>query len=163
MAAPREPIAVIAAIATVFQGVFSPALLQLALASLTQAQAAQLPTMTAEMEALFAQHSTPAVAAAAEAATAANAAAVAAAAATARAIGAARAENARDCAVPYATVPRADGTPPPAWPVSFDRDALCSGPIAAVDALLTQYGLPLSRTVLARRTRLALHIGLRRL
>jgi len=29
-------------------------------------------------------------------------------------------------------VPRADGTPPPNWPVGFDRAALRAGPIAAV-------------------------------
>jgi hypothetical protein len=113
--------------------------------ALLQAQVLQLP---AQMQALLAPHNAPAVATAA--------------AATVQAIGAARAENAQDRAAPYAVVPRADGTLPPAWPAGFDHDALRRGHIAAVDALLADYGLPAGGNALARRTALALHIGAQR-
>jgi hypothetical protein len=110
-----------------------------------QAQVMQLPTL-AQIQALLVPHNAPAVATAA--------------AATVQAIGAARAENAQDRAAPYAVVPRADGTLPPAWPAGgFDHEALRRGPIGAVDALLAGYGLPAGGTALARRTALALHIG----
>ena len=116
-----------------------------------QAQVAALPTL-AQFQALLAQLGAPAIAAAA--------------AATAQTIAAARAQNAHDSsAVPYAVVPRADGTPPPAWPAAFDRNSLRSGPIAAVNALLHGYGVavPPGAAALARRNALALHIGTMRL
>ena len=159
MAAPPAimPAAALAGIVAALQGLGFATLadLQLAVAPLatqaqlaplaTQAQVAQLPTLV-QMQALLAQHNAPAVATAA--------------AATVQAIGAARAENAQDRAAPYAVVPRADGTLPPAWPAGgFDHEALRRGPIGAVDALLAGYGLPAGGTALARRTALALHIG----
>ena len=55
-------------------------------------------------------------------------------------------------------VPLADGTPPPNWPAGFDRAAL-RGPIAVVNALLVDYGLPQPASLLDRRLALALHIG----
>ena len=56
-------------------------------------------------------------------------------------------------------VPCSDGSLPH-WPPGFDRGAL-RGPIAAIDALLHQYGLPNGAplTALQRRDSLALHIG----
>ena len=88
----------------------------------------------------------------------------AAAAATLRAIVAAREENNHHrSGVAYAVVPRADGTPPPHWPAAgFDRAAL-RGPIALINALLGDYGLPLPASALERRDSLALHIGTARL
>jgi len=84
-------------------------------------------------------------------------------AANVRAIIAARAENNHDrSGVAYAVVPRADGTPPPNWPAGFDRAAL-RGPIAVVNALLVDYGLPLAAAVFDRRDALALHIGTTRM
>ena len=60
-----------------------------------------------------------------------------------RHVAAARAHNAHDRrGVAYVVVPRADGTPPPHWPDGFDRDGLVEGPVAAVDALLADYGVP---------------------
>jgi hypothetical protein len=61
--------------------------------------------------------------------------------------------------VAYAVVPRADGTPPPNWPIGFDRAMLRSGPIGAVNLLLTDYGLVPPAPALDRRNLLALHIG----
>jgi hypothetical protein len=61
-------------------------------------------------------------------------------------------------AVAYAVVPRADGTPPPNWPAGFDRAAL-RGPIAIINALLVDHGLPQPASFLNRRHALALHIG----
>ena len=98
------------------------------------------------IQALLAPHTAPAIAAAA--------------AATVHGIAAARAQNAHDrSGVPYAAVPRADGTLPPSWPAGFDRAGL-RGPIAAVDALLADYNLALPGAATpARRDALALHIG----
>ena len=161
MAAPHLPAPVVAGIVAVLQGMglvtqgdlqaqlaplATQAQLQATQAQLAQlqAQVAQLPTL-AQMQALLAPHNAPAVAAAA--------------AATVQAIGAARAENAQDRAAPYAVVPRADGTLPPAWPAGFDHDALRRGPIANVDALLAAYGLLGGGNAQARRIALALHIG----
>ncbi len=60
-------------------------------------------------------------------------------------------------------MPRADGTLPPNWPVGgFRRPALFRGPIALVDTLLNDYGLPFGQNagaVQERRDALALHIG----
>jgi len=61
--------------------------------------------------------------------------------------------------VAYAMVPLADGTPPPNWPIGFDRAMLRTGPIAVVISLLTDYGLVPPATALDRRNLLALHIG----
>ena len=111
-----------------------------------QAQVALLPTL-AQFQALLAPLGAPAIAAAA--------------AATVQAIAAARAQNAHDSSlVPYAVVPRADGTLPPNWPAGFSRAGL-RGPIAAVDALLADYGLaaPAGVQAQARRDALAQHIG----
>ena len=77
-----------------------------------------------------------------------------------QAVIAARAENNHDrSGVVYAVVPRRDGMPPPNWPAGFDRFALIRGPIAVVDALLVDYGLPLAVAVFDRRDALALYIG----
>jgi hypothetical protein len=81
-----------------------------------------------------------------------------------QAVIAARAENNHDrSGVVYAIVPRRDGIPPPNWPAGFDRFALVRGPIAAVDALLVDYGLPLAAAVFDRRDALALYIGTTRM
>ena len=64
--------------------------------------------------------------------------------------------------VPYALVPLADGTPPPNWPVGFDRAALVEGGIAAVDLLLGDYGIPAGAGVgapIVRRIALAQALG----
>ena len=65
--------------------------------------------------------------------------------------------------VPFTPVPRADGTPPPSWPAAgFDRAALVEGPIAAVDALLGDYGIPAGAGVgapVVRRIALAQALG----
>ena len=77
-----------------------------------------------------------------------------------QAIIAARAENHHDrSGVAYAVVPRRDGTLPPNWPAGFGRYALIRGPIAIVDALLIDYGLPHAASVFDRRNELAQHIG----
>ena len=110
------------------------------------ALAQQVAQLSAQLQALLAPNA-PAIAAAASA--------------TVQATAAARAKNAHDrSAEPYAVVPRADGTLPPNWPAAFDRAGL-RGPIAAVDALLNDYGLavPHGATALARRDALALYIG----
>jgi len=160
MAAPPAilPAAMVAGIAALQGlGFVTQADLQIAVAPLAtqaqlqamQAQLAQLPTLV-QIQALLAQYSAPAIAATA--------------AANVQAICVARAENAHDrSAVPYAVVPRADGTPPPAWPAGFDRDGLRSGPMADVNALLLNYGLPPGGSALVRRNVLALHIGTMRL
>ena len=80
-----------------------------------------------------------------------------------RAIVAAREQNSHDRDSVYAVVPRADGTLPPNWPAGFNRAAL-RGPIAVVNALLMDYGLPLLPAAsLDRRNALAVHIGTKRL
>jgi hypothetical protein len=56
-------------------------------------------------------------------------------------------------------VPLADGTPPPNWPIGFDRAMLRTGPIAVVISLLTDYGLVPPAAALDRRNLRALHIG----
>jgi hypothetical protein len=117
-----------------------------------QVQVAALPSLAqinAAILAALAPHNAPAVAAAASA--------------IAQSIGDARRRNRHDlCGVPLAVVPRADGTPPPNWPAAgFCRDSLVEGPIAAVDALLADYGLPSGPPtgVFARRNALAHHLG----
>ena len=73
-------------------------------------------------------------------------------------------QNAHDrSGVAYVVVQRTDGTPPPHWPIGFDRAALVDGPVAVVDALLLDFGLPQGATVRERRNALALHIGTTRL
>ena len=114
--------------------------------SALQLQVAQQPTL-AQVQALLAAHSAPAIAAAA--------------AATVQAITLARVQNNHDRdGEPYAVVPRADGTAPLSWPAGFDREGL-RGPIAAVDALLLEYGLPrdAAAPLYVRRNALALHLG----
>ena len=104
--------------------------------------------LIAQMQALLAQHNAPAIAAAAGA--------------TLQAMVASRTQNSHDRSdVIYAVVPRADGTPPPHWPIGFDRTALFRGPIAVVDLLLADFDLPngVPATTRARRDALALHIG----
>jgi hypothetical protein len=112
----------------------------------TQAQLnAMQAVLLQQMQALLAPHNAPAIAAAA--------------AATVQTIAAARAQNAHDSSlVPYAVVPRADGTLPPNWPAGFSRAGL-RGPIAAVDALLADYGLAAPAGAQAHRDALAQHIG----
>jgi hypothetical protein len=76
-----------------------------------------------------------------------------------QAIIAARAENNHSRnGVAYVMVPRADGTPPPHWPVGFDRAAL-RGHNAAVLLLVNDYGLQPPANPLGRRNALAQHIG----
>ena len=125
--------------------------LQAQLAAL-QVQVTALPSLAqinAAILAALAPHNAPAVAAAASA--------------IAQSIGDARRRNRHDLrGVPLAVVPRADGTPPPNWPAAgFTRDSLVEGPIAAVDALLADYGLPSGPPtgVFARRNALAHHLG----
>jgi hypothetical protein len=110
-------------------------------AQITQQMQAQL----AAIQALLAPHNAPAIAAAA--------------AAIVQAIVAARVQNAHDLShVPYAIVPRADGTLPPTWPAGFSRAGL-RGPIATIDALLADYNLAPGGAQAVRRDALALHIG----
>jgi hypothetical protein len=81
-------------------------------------------------------------------------------------IAAARRENAHDLdGVAYAVVPCADGAAPATWPAGFDRDQLRDAPIAVIDALLGDHGLPHGppRPVIERRNVLAVHIGTGRL
>jgi nucleoid-associated protein YgaU len=122
----------------------------------TQAQlaalAAQVAALPAQIQAVIAAalapHNAPAIAAAA--------------AAIVQSICASRMENSHDrSGVVFAVVQRADGTPPPNWPAGFDRDALISGPVAVVDTLLGDFGLPNGPPIpaLERRNALALHIG----
>jgi soluble lytic murein transglycosylase len=64
--------------------------------------------------------------------------------------------------VPYVLVPLGDGTPPPNWPVGFDRAALVEGGIVAVDLLLGDYGIPAGAGVgapIVRRIALAQALG----
>ncbi len=59
-------------------------------------------------------------------------------------------------------VPRKDGMVPPHWPAGFERGALIAGPIADVDALLADDGLPNGAGaggLVQRRNALAAHIG----
>jgi len=90
-----------------------------------------------------------------------NAPAIAAvASATALAIANARVANNHSLnGVAYAVVLRADGTPPPNWPVGFARAGLRTGAIAVVISLLNDYGLAVPAGALNRRNKLALHIG----
>ena len=109
----------------------------------------QMQAQLGQMQALLAQHNAPAIAAAASA--------------TVQSIVASRLENDHDRSnVVYAVVLRADGTQPPNWPAAgFNREALFRGPIAVIDALLDDYGLPNGPTtdVLERQNALAVHIG----
>ena len=78
------------------------------------------------------------------------------------AVAGARARNAHDrSGEAYVVVLRADGTLPPAWPAGFDRSALVEGPVAVVDMLLNDYGLPNGPPAppIARRNKLARCIG----
>ena len=120
-----------------------------ALFNALQAQVNALPTLAQIQAALavaLAPHNAPAIAAAASA--------------SVQAIVIARAANSHSrSGVAYAVVPRADGTPPPNWPPGFDRAALREGPLAAVIALLNDYGLLPPAAEFDRRSALALHIG----
>ena len=114
-----------------------------------QAQHAAVQAQLAQMQALLLPPNVPAI--------------VAAATATVQSIGASRVQNAHDrSGEAYAVVQRTDGTPPPHWPAGFDRAALVDGPIAAIDTLLNDFGLPHgapAATVRERRNALARHIG----
>ena len=102
----------------------------------------------AQMHALLAPHNAPAIAAAA--------------AATLQSINTARMRNAHDRSdVEYAVVPLANGTPPPHWPVGFNRTALVRGNINHINNLLNDFDLaqPHHTSALNRRNELALHIG----
>jgi hypothetical protein len=62
--------------------------------------------------------------------------------------------------VAYMVVPMDGGGPPPNWPAGgMTRAWLRSHAIAAVDALLGDYGQPAAGTAFERRDRLAEHIG----
>jgi hypothetical protein len=150
MAAPALAPADVAGFVALLQGLGMVARADLAPLA-TRAQVALLPTL-AQIQALLAPLGVPTIAAAASA--------------TVQAISAARAQNAHDSSEePYAVVPRADGTPPPAWPPALDRTRLRSGPIAAVNALLNDYGLAVApgANALVRRNAVARHIGTMRL
>jgi hypothetical protein len=86
-----------------------------------------------------------------------------AASAIVHAIAAARAQNAHDeRGVAYAIVMCDDGTRPQNWPAAgFTRDDLVEGPIATVDLLLADFGLPhgAPAALHARRNALARYIG----
>ena len=125
---------------------------QVQLAAMQAATQVQLAAMQAQilaqMQLLLAPVNVPAIAAVASASVA--------------AIAAARARNAHDrSGEPYAAVPCADGTLPPSWPAGFERSALVSGPIAVIDALLNDYGMPngAPAAVIVRRNALAQRIG----
>ena len=126
-----------------------PAQLQAQLAAMQ----AQMQAQLAQMQALLLPLNVPAF--------------VAAATATVQSIGASRMQNAHDrSGEAYAVVQRSDGTPPPHWPAGFDRAALAEGPIAAIDTLLNDFGLPHgapAATVRERRNALARHIGTMRM
>ena len=114
------------------------------------AQFAAMQVQLAAIQALLAPVNVPAIAAAATA--------------VVQSIVAARMENKHDHSGPahaYEVVLLADGTVPPNWPPGFERVALVSGPIAVVDALLNDYGLPNGPpgALVDRRDALALHIG----
>ena len=117
------------------------------------AMQAQMQAQLAQMQALLLPLNVPAF--------------VAAATATVQSIGASRMQNAHDrSGEAYAVVQRSDGTPPPHWPAGFDRAALAEGPIAAIDTLLNDFGLPHgapAATVRERRNALARHIGTMRM
>ena len=117
----------------------------------TQAQLGQMQVqIIAQVQALLAPHNAPAIAAAASA--------------TVQSIVASRLENSHDRTnVVCAVVLRADGTQPPHWPAGFGRSALFRGPIAVVDALLDDYGLPQAphTAIWERRNALAVHIGIK--
>jgi hypothetical protein len=142
---PAHFVPLVAAITAAFGQVATQADINIAVAPLA-AQIAALPTL-AQIQELLAPLNAPAVAAAA--------------AATVQAIAAARLQNAHDRrGVAYVVVPRADGTPPPNWPLAgFDRTALTRGNIAIVNALLNDYGLPFPVATRDRRDTLAHHIG----
>ncbi len=116
-----------------------------------QAQlAAMQAQLIAQMQVLLAPYNAPAIAGAATA--------------TVQSIVASRMQNAHDRrGEAYVVVQRTDGTPPPHWPEGFDRAALIDGPVAVIDTLLLDFGLPHGASVRERRNALALHIGAARL
>ena len=125
---------------------------------------AQLAAMQAQMQAQFAAMQAQLLAQIQALLLSQNAHIVAMAVATARAVIAARSLNAHDRrGVPFAAVPRDDGTLPPNWPAGFNREALVEGPIGAIDAILGDYGLPQGApaTLFERRNALAAYIGSR--
>jgi len=130
----------------------APLATQAQLAAMQAQLIAMQAQLIAQVQALLAPHNAPAIAAAAGA--------------TVQSMVASRTLNAHDRSnVNYAVVPRADGTPPPSWPINFDRRALVSGPIAAVDLLLADFDLPHGppTATIERRNALALHIGTTRM
>ena len=128
----------------------APLATQAQLVDLQAQLAAMQAQLIAQMQALLAPHNAPAIAAAATA--------------TVQSIVASRMQNAHDrSGMAYVVVQRTDGTPPPHWPIGFDRAALVDGPVAVVDTLLLDFGLPHGATVRERRNALALHLGTTRL
>jgi len=119
-----------------------------ALVAVMAAQVAALPTL-ADMQALLAPISVPALSAAVSA--------------RVLAMATARARNAH-CGSDalYEAVACADGAPPAHWPAGgFTRAALYSGALGVVDELLADYGLPSGPPAapFQRRNALAQHIG----
>ena len=115
-----------------------------------QVQVNVLPTL-AQIVAAFAAalvpHNAPAIAAAASASVLAI-------------VNARMTNNHSRSGVAYAVVPRADGTPPPHWPLGFNRAMLRTGHInLVITSLLNDYGLALPAGALNRRNLLAQHIG----
>jgi len=81
------------------------------------------------------------------------------AAAVDQARAAARRANAVLSDAPLVIVPTAGGGLPAAWPAGLNRTTLWLLPSAAANALLVDYALPAGGSVVARRERLARHIG----
>jgi hypothetical protein len=139
--------AAVAPLATQVQ--LAAAVAPLATQAQMQAQFAAMQAQLAAIQAQLALIGVPAIAGAASA--------------IVRATAVACARNAhcqRD--LPYAAVPRDDGTPPPSWPAGFSRAELVEGNIGVIDAILGDYGLPNGApagSLFQRREALARHIG----
>lgn len=150
-----------APLATQVQLAAATAAMQAQLATATAAMQAQLATATAAMQAQLAAHLSAVQALLAPVGIPAIA---GAATAIVQATAAARSQNSHDRrGVAYVAVPRNDGTLPPSWHLvpGFSRLDLVEGPIAVVDTLLAEYGLPSGPPagLFERRNALAHHLG----